>query len=39
MVDIKMEPCSLVTDEQNYVLGASPDGKLILNYHLMVNLF
>ena len=29
--DIKMEPCSLVTDEQNYVLGASPDGKLILN--------
>ena len=27
-----MEPCGLVIDEQNYVLGASPDGKVSLNY-------
>ena len=26
-----MEPCGLVIDEQNYVLGASPDGKVSLN--------
>ena len=29
--DIKVEPCGLVIDEQNYVLGASPDGKVSLN--------
>ena len=30
-VYIKVEPCGLVTDEQNYALGASPDGKVSLN--------
>ena len=30
--DIKVEPYGLVIDEQNYVLGASPDGKVSLNY-------
>ena len=29
--DIKVEPCGLVIDEQNYALGASPDGKVSLN--------
>ena len=29
--DIKVEPCGLVVDEQNYVLRASLDGKVILN--------
>ena len=29
--DIKVEPYGLVIDEQNYVLGASPDGKVSLN--------
>ena len=29
---IKVELCGLVIDEQNYVLGASPHGKIILNY-------
>ena len=29
--DIKVEPYGLVIDEQNYVLGASPDGKVISN--------
>ena len=29
--DIKVEPGGLVTDEQNYVLGASPDAKVSLN--------
>ena len=29
--NIKVEPCGLVIDEQNYVLVASPDGKVILN--------
>ena len=29
--NIKVESCGLVIDEQNYVLGASPDGKVILN--------
>ena len=29
--DIKVEPCGLVIDEQNYVLAASPDGKVILH--------
>ena len=26
-----MESCGLVIHEQNYVLGASPDGEVILN--------
>ena len=29
--DIKVEPCGLVTDEQNYVLGPTPDGKVSFN--------
>ena len=29
--DIKVEPCGLVIDKKNYVLGASPDGKVIFN--------
>ena len=29
--DIKVMPCGLVTDEQHYVLAASPDGKVILH--------
>ena len=29
--DIKVEPCGLVIDEQNYVLGATPDGKVNFN--------
>ena len=29
--DIKVEPCGLVIDGQNYILGASPDGKGSLN--------
>ena len=26
--DIKVESCGLVIDEQNYVLGDTPDGKV-----------
>ena len=29
--DIKVEPCDLVIDEQNYVLGATTDGKVSFN--------
>ena len=29
--DIKVEHCGLVIDEQNYVLGATPDGKVSFN--------
>ena len=29
--DIKVEPCGLAIDEENYVLGASPGGKVSLN--------
>ena len=29
--DIEVELCGLVIDEQSYVLGTSPDGKVILN--------
>ena len=29
--DIKVEPCGLVIDEQNYVLGATLDGKVSFN--------
>ena len=29
--NIKVEPCVLVRDEQNHILGASPDGKVSLN--------
>ena len=29
--DIKVKPCGLVINEQNYILGASPDDKVRLN--------
>ena len=29
--DIQVELCGLVINEENYVLGTSPDGKVILN--------
>ena len=29
--DIKMEPCGLFIDEQNYVIGATPDAKVSFN--------
>lgn len=29
--DIEVEPCGLVIDEKNYILGATPDGKVTFN--------